>query len=110
MARLNADLYIKAHLAQCSQRGVGAYVVHKGDARGGTLLLKINMFKAGCRVLRQTSDMDGNTVWEGAFDGDTVEEQEADAYIQRQIGYDEDLWVIEIESPDGWHPFEGGVL
>jgi len=107
MARLNADLYIKAHLAQCSQRGIGAYVVHKGDARGGTLLLKINMFRDGCKVLRQTSDMEGNTTFDTAFEGRAVEEHEADDYIRRQIGYDEDLWVVEIESPDGWHPFEG---
>ena len=108
MPRLNADLYIRAHLAQCSAKGVPAYVPHTGDARGGTLLLKLVQGREGCRLLRQTSDMDGNTVWDRAFEGELVPEMEADQYIQRQIGYDEDLWVVEIESQDGWHPFTEG--
>ncbi len=105
MSRLKADLYIRAHLAQCSRRGVPAYVTRKGDERGGTLLVKLVIGREGCKVLRQTSDMDGGVVFEEALGGALTPETDADDYIRRQIGYDEDLWVVEIESPDGWHPF-----
>jgi hypothetical protein len=39
-----------------------------------------------------------------------MEEEEADAYIERAVKRDPDLWVIEIETRSGEHPFEGRVL
>jgi hypothetical protein len=54
--------------------------------------------------------MDGVLGWMAAFSGKLVAETEADAYISRAMARDPDLWVVEIESPDGWHPFEGRLL
>ncbi|NQV84736.1 MAG: DUF1491 family protein [Rhodospirillales bacterium] len=105
-----AEFWIMANVRRCNAEGVPAMVVRRGDARGGTLLLKINQFEAGCKVLTQARDMDGQPGWMAAFSGGLVAEPEADAYIARAMGRDPDLWVVEIESPDGWHPFEGKEL
>lgn len=106
-ARLKADIWIMAHVRRCFAEGVPATVVQKGDERGGVLLLKLNQMELGCRVLSQTTDMDGNRAWMAAFDGELMPEKEADDYISRAMGRDPDLWVVEIEHRDGWHPFEG---
>ena len=82
-------------------------VGHKGNRASGTLLLKINQFEDGCRVLSQMRDLDGVMGWITAFDGACVPEPEADAYIGRSIGRDPDLWVVEIEDRTGRNPFEG---
>jgi len=108
--RAAAEFWIMAHVRRCNDQGVSAMVVRRGDERGGTLLLKINRFDAGCKVLSQARDMDGKPGWMAAFSGELVEEKEADAYIARAMERDPDLWVVEIESPDGWHPFEGEEL
>lgn len=99
-----------AHVRRCSADGVPVVVSRRGEAKGGTLILKVNQLEDGCRVLSQMRDLDGNLGWLAAFDGATVPESEADEYIARAVGRDPDLWVVEIESRDGWHPFDGKEL
>ncbi len=55
-------------------------------------------------------DMDGKLGWMPALKGELVPEPEADEYIQRAVQRDPDLWVVEIETRDGSHPFEGKML
>ena len=105
--RLKAEFWIMAHVRRCNARGVPATVIRRGDSRGGTLVLIINQFDRGCRVLSPALGMDGALGWLAAFSCERVPEAEADYYNARATGRDPDLWVVEIESPDGWHPFEG---
>lgn len=108
--RLPSELWIKAHIRRCFSDGIPATVVHRGEKMGGMLLIKSNRLAAGCRLLSQTRDIDGKLAWMAALEGRTVDENEADAYIERAIKRDPDLWVVEIEHPQGWHPFEGKEL
>ena len=108
--RLPSHLWIQAHLRRCLAEGIPATVVHKGEKMGGTLMLKLNFLDRSCRVLGQMRDLDGNMAWLPAFKGERIEEVEADSYIQRAVDRDPDLWVVEIEHSEGWHPFEGKEL
>ncbi|WP_282609316.1 DUF1491 family protein [Pelagibius sp. Alg239-R121] len=108
--RLPTHLWIQAHIRRCSAEGTPATVVHKGERMSGMLLLKLNQLGQGCRVLTQMRDMDGRLGWMPALNGDLIEERDADDYIERAVKRDPDLWVVEIESRDGSHPFEGKLL
>lgn len=108
--RLPTDVWVMAQVRRCNAEAVPAMVVRKGEAKGGIVVLKINQLDQGCRVLSQTRDFDGKLAWLAAFKGELVAESEADDYIGRAVARDPDLWVIEIEHRDGWHPFEGKVL
>lgn len=108
--RVPTDLWVSAHLRRCNEEGIPAVVVHKGEKKSGTLMLKLNRFDRGCRVLSQVRGLDGALGWLQAFKGAHVSEAEADDYIARAVARDPDLWVVEIEGRDGWHPFEGKIL
>ena len=108
--RLRTDFWLSVHIQRCSAEGVPATIAHRGEPNSGIVVLKLNLLDKGCRVLTQSRDLDGNMGWMPALDGALVEEQAADAYIERAIGRDPDLWVVEIEHRDGWHPFEGKIL
>jgi hypothetical protein len=107
---LPTELWLKAHLRRCFAAGIPATVVRRGDPTGGMVLLKINQLEQGCRLLNQTRDLDGELAWLPALAGALVPEAEADAYIARTVRRDPDLWVVEVESRSGEHPFEGTVL
>jgi hypothetical protein len=105
--RLPTEFWLKAHLRRCMVEGVPATVARKGSPMGGLVLLKLNMLDQGCRVLTQTRDTAGRLAWLAAKQGAAIPEPDADAYIERAVKRDPDLWVVEIEDRRGWHPFEG---
>ncbi len=105
--RLPTETWVSAHLRLADSRGVPAHVVNKGAATGGTVMVKVYQRGMPTRVMTQVRDLDGRLAW---MTRDYVTEGEADEALRRSIGRDPDLWVIEIESPDGWQPFEGPVL
>ena len=60
-----------------------------------------------CKFLTQQRDFETDElVWVPALAEEMVDEAEADAYIQRAISRDPDLWVIEIEDKEMDNPFQ----
>ncbi|NNE84438.1 MAG: DUF1491 family protein [Alphaproteobacteria bacterium] len=108
--RLPTEIWLTAGLRRCSNDGIPATVVRRGEKQSGTVALKLNQREAGCRVLTQGRDADGKLTWFAALDGALVDEAEADAYLERTASRDPDIWIIEIEHRDGWHPFEDGLF
>jgi hypothetical protein len=86
--------------------GIGAYLLRRGDSERGTVIVRL-IAKDGTRILTQVRDLDGNLTWMGVQDGAVLEPPEADAYIDRAIARDSDLWVIEVETKPGENPFAG---
>jgi len=108
--RLPTELWLMAHVRRCNDDAVPATVVHRGDASRGTVILKLNLLGNGFRVLTQSRAMDGRRGWMAALGGTLATEAEADAYVARAVDRDPDVWVVEIEHRDGWHPFPGKML
>ena len=108
--RLPTELWVSAGLRRCSDEGVPATMVRKGELQSGTVILKLNQHNLGCRILSQTRDIDGRLVWFAALDGALVPEADADAYIARSVKRDPDIWVVEVEHAEGWHPFDGKMM
>lgn len=108
--RLATAIWVQAHIRQCITQNIPAYVLRKGAEAGATVLLKINRLDRHCRLMSQARDMDGVLGWLAAFDGDWAEEEKVDSYIERAVQRDPDLWVIEVESRSGEHPFPGKVF
>ena len=72
-----------------------ATVLHRGDDVAGSIALIHRDRSGGVRALSRTLGPGGAYVWRTAATGDSV-----DAWVVRQRGFDPDLWVIELDTPD----------
>ena len=108
--RLPTELWVSAHVRRYSLEGIPVAIIKRGDQHRGTVIIKMNRLEKGCAILTQTSDYNGNIAWLAALDGNLVSEAEAEAYIERQVARDTDLWVVEVEDRAGRCLFDGRIL
>lgn len=97
-ARMPTDIWIQAHVARLSSKGVPVVVLKRGDKNSGIIIVKINRIETGVDIFMQERDLSGNFIWQPALDGRRVEEPEAASFIERQAKYDPDIWIVEIED------------
>ncbi|MEW5963388.1 MAG: DUF1491 family protein [Pseudomonadota bacterium] len=105
--RLKSEIWVKAYLRQCAGQGIAAVVVRHGDDDAGAIYLKINRLDGTARLFGPAaaglSNPDGERRWTECLGAEGVPEAEVDARLRREIDFDSDLWVIEVEARDGRH-------
>ncbi|WP_169568077.1 DUF1491 family protein [Sneathiella limimaris] len=110
-ARLKAEIWVKAHIRTCNFMNVPAFVVRRGDETAGSVLIKINRLNDKCMVLSPVTNFEtGKRQWMQSTGADWVSEETADAYIEKQLKFDPDLWVLEIEDQEGRHFLQEDVV
>ena len=107
---LTTGLWVMAQVRLCDRAFIPAAVVRRGDPDAGTVLLKLNRFEAGVTVYTQASSTAEEPLWSRGTGPNPVSEAEADAYIARQVKYDPDVWVLEIEDRRGQYKLDGKVV
>ena len=109
MDRVKTEIWVQAALRLGNATGRYGAVLHRGDADAGSILVLLRG-RAGIVVLTQSRDPDGEAVWIRGSGAVPVDQATADAYVDRQRGFDRDLWVLEFESPDLLPPFSGRIV
>ena len=107
---LTTGLWVSAQVRICDRAFIPATVVRRGDPDAGTVLLKLNRFEHGVTVYTQATSMTDEPAWTSGTGPTPVSEAEADAYIERQVKYDPDVWVLEIEDRRGQYKLDGKVV
>ena len=108
--RLKTDILARALVRESARDGRSAMVLRKGDAdAGGILVVLVNRAGDGV-ILSQTRTPDGDPAWIRASGPTPLNAQDVQAYTDRQLKYDPDLWVLEMESDDFSPPFQAMLL
>ena len=99
--RVTADVWVSAYLTRLRLADIPAFVVQRGDATAGAVLVKVNTLNGwACCYQRSFDPMTGARRWVVLSEGT---ETGVDASIGKQRGFDPDLWVIEVEDRKGRH-------
>ncbi len=100
--RLSTDIWISALIRRAEQAGAFATVLHKGDARGGAVLIKVMDRRAdSAHLYAEAVRGEGERVWMQPILSDT--EATLDAYVERARRIDPDVWAVEIDDINGRH-------
>jgi hypothetical protein len=99
---LSTDLWVSALIRRAELGGGFATVARKGDARAGTVIVKVfDTSNRRARLYSEAFGPDGERLWMEPVESEV--ESDLDQYLERQIRYDPDLWIIEIEDREGRH-------
>lgn len=98
-ARLAAGVWVSAYLTRLRLADIPAYVLSRGDASAGAVIVKCARLDGTAQLYSREWDYEADCrFWQTIADD---AESAVDAMISRQRSFDPDLWVIEIESRAG---------
>ena len=97
--RLTSEIWVAAYLTRLRLAAIPAYVMQRGDATAGAVVVKVATLDGQARAFQRSFDLAaGSRVWMVLAEGS---EALVDAVLTRQRGRDPDLWVIELEDRAG---------
>ena len=101
MTRLTAAFWVQAYLRRLALENIPGYILAHGDDTAGAVLVKLATLDGHARLFQRGFDLQtGDRVWQQLEQGT---EEQIDTTLQRQLGFDPDLWVIELEDRAGRH-------
>jgi hypothetical protein len=112
--RLKSEIWVKAYLRRAAVGGCPGAVVRHGDDDAGAIFIKVATLDGKALVFGPApAGFDGGNE-ERRFcpllKGSRATEDEIDAVMTREIRFDSDLWIVEIESREGIHFLDGWIL
>jgi hypothetical protein len=96
--RLTSDFWVQAYMARLRFADIPAFLVARGDATAGAVLVKLNTLNGRARLHGRALGPDWTPVWSVLAQGP---EADVDAAVARQRRSDPDLWLIEVEDRHG---------
>ncbi len=110
--RLKSHIWVSAYLRRLNSSFISAALVRRGDADAGAIYIKVARLDGSCQVFAPLSAhmaemaggdaivLDEGRAWQPVYTPEAPE-HEADAYLSRQASHDPDIWILEIELPQG---------
>jgi len=109
-AALKVEIWVKAQVRLCDLAMTPAYIRRRGDPDAGAVLIKLDRLDGTSEVLTQVRTGEGARAWSRGTGPEPVADADAEAYIARQLKFDPDIWVMEIEDPRGDYKVDGEII
>jgi hypothetical protein len=105
--RLKSELWVKAYIRRCQIEGAAAVLARRGDADAGAIYVKVSRLDGTALLFGPApaglDEAREDRRWVPSLQRTPVSESEADDYLQRQIAFDPDIWIVAVEDGAGRH-------
>ena len=91
---------MRALIRRAEVAGASAFIVRKGAEEAGAIILRLSRLDGTMLVLNQVRMGDGKLAWARPL-GDWGTDARAAEWCDKQVKYDPDLWILEIEDRQG---------
>lgn len=107
--RLRSDIWVAAYLRRCGVQGVSAVLRRRGAAEAGAIFVKVDHLNGSATLygpapqsLAAEAPRGVDRMFVQMHAGRFVDSNEAERRLKREIAFDPDLWIVEVENgPDG---------
>jgi hypothetical protein len=107
--RLKSAIWVSAYLRRCDVEGAFAAVRRRGAEEAGAIFVKLNRLDGTAELFGPAPQ----TAFDGAHPVDRAfsrclkdqpaPESKVEERIAREVGFDPDVWIIEVEDRTGRH-------
>lgn len=106
MARLRADIWVAAYLRRCAVEGAIATLRRRGAAEAGAIFVKVDRLDGraalyGPAPQSELAERGVERLWARVHQDEWVDPEIIEKRLQREITFDPDLWIVEVEDRDG---------
>ncbi len=105
--RLKSGIWVAAYLRRCAAEGAYAVVRRRGAEEAGAVFVKVDRLDGTADVFApapQSAFADAHPAdraFVAALPAPPAADADAEAYLARQIRFDPDLWIVEVEDRAG---------
>lgn len=102
---VKTEIWVKAHLRRCFAAGLTGVVARRGAAEAGSVFVKVTLPGGSGRILAPAAgpayDEGGGRRWVEPLGSEPVQQDDIDRFLARQIAFDPDIWILDIDDPGG---------
>jgi hypothetical protein len=104
--RLRADLWVSAYLRRCAIENAPAVLRRRGAAEAGAIFVKIDRLDGAVAVFgpapqSEIAERGVERRWSRLHREEWIEAAGAEARLQKEIKFDPDLWIVEVDDSKG---------
>jgi hypothetical protein len=104
--RLRADIWVAAYLRRCAVEGATAVLRRRGAAEAGAIFVIVDRLdgRAALYAPAPQSELAAQGVerlWTRAHKEEWIEPPAVEKRLAREIAFDSDVWIVEVEDREG---------
>ena len=105
--RLRSDIWVAAYLRRCGAEGANAVLSRRGAAEAGAIFVRIDLrdgrsalYGPAPQTAAAESERGVERLFARAHRLEWIDAKDADKRLEREIAFDPDLWIIEVETAE----------